>query len=82
MNTRVYLAQFPDGHIAECSANLLAEAIYENVNEEGHEELLFVEIIDHIKDPNVQESNQRYTTGGWKINIMWNDGSNYLAFDD
>ncbi len=35
LNTRVYLASFPNGHIAEFSANLISESIYNNVSEDG-----------------------------------------------
>jgi hypothetical protein len=31
LNTRIYLAEFPEGHIAEYSANMIAEAVYDSV---------------------------------------------------
>jgi len=51
LNSRIYLARFPDGHIMEHSANLIAEAIYNNINDDGNEELLFKEIIAHKQSP-------------------------------
>jgi hypothetical protein len=45
LNSRIYLAEFPDGHIMEYSANLITEAIYASMNNDGNEELLFKEIV-------------------------------------
>lgn len=45
LNKRVYLATFLDGHIAEYSANVVAEAIYKNVNDDGIDSLHFDSII-------------------------------------
>lgn len=47
LNTRIYLAEFPDGHIVEYSANIIAKAIYNSLNDDGIEELLFKEIVAH-----------------------------------
>ena len=75
LNTRVYLVEFPDGHITEYSANTIAEAVYESVNDDGYEELLFDSIVDHEYKPELDTSPSKYTTKAWKICIMWNDGS-------
>ncbi len=50
LNTRVYLVQFPDGHVAEFRANMISEAIYNHIDDDGGEELLFADIIGHTKD--------------------------------
>lgn len=50
LNTRIYLAEFPDGHVMEYSANVIAEAMYDGVNNEGIETLLFDQIIGHEQD--------------------------------
>jgi hypothetical protein len=50
LNTRIYLAQFPDGHVAEFSVNMISEAIYSQINDDGAEELLFTDIIGHTRD--------------------------------
>jgi hypothetical protein len=47
LNTRVYLAQFPDGSISEYATNIMAEAVYDQVNDDGHEDSLFTDIIGH-----------------------------------
>jgi hypothetical protein len=78
LNTRIYLAEFPNGHIAEFSANVISEANYNQVNDDGTEELLFSEIIGHEqntpKELTTQETN-RYTTKGWRICVTWKDGN-------
>ncbi len=35
MNSRIYLAEYPDGHIQELSANTIIEAIYNQVDDFG-----------------------------------------------
>ena len=50
LDTRVYEVQFPDGTEQEYSANLIAESIYSQVDDEGHQFLLLKEIIDHDAD--------------------------------
>jgi hypothetical protein len=41
------LAEFPDGTVSEYAANIIAEAIYNQVNDEGHDNALFEAIIGH-----------------------------------
>jgi len=62
LNTRIYLAEFPDGHIAEYSTNVIAEAIYDSVNDEGYQELIFDSIIDHEYDPSMDTSPSKFST--------------------
>ncbi len=60
LNTHVYLGEFPDGHVMEYSANIIAEAIYDDVNDENVETLLFDQIIGHEQDHTaitIQEAN-------------------------
>jgi len=49
MNTRIYLVEFDDGHVAEYGANAIAEAIYNQVDDCGFSESLFTDIIGHRK---------------------------------
>jgi hypothetical protein len=51
LNTTVYLAEFPDGTISEYAANIIAEAIYNQVDDEGHDNTLFEAIIGHEFQP-------------------------------
>ena len=74
LNTRVYLAEFQDGHVAEYSANIIAEAIYNQVNDNSFDEVLFKDIIGHHKrdnalnetpgDPFIDIAPIRMTKGG------------------
>ncbi len=47
LNSRIYLAEFPDGHVQEISANVIAEAIYNQIDDEGHNEQIIHDIIGH-----------------------------------
>jgi len=78
LNTRVYIAEFPDGYIAEYNANKIAEAIYDNVDDNGLDELLFEAIVGHERLPETepkQNTLNKHVTGGWNICIMWKDGT-------
>jgi hypothetical protein len=68
------------------SANTVAENIFAQVDEDGHQEVLFSEIIGHWTDGSevpdseafVKSANgvqrQKETTRGWEINIEWKYG--------
>ena len=83
MNTRVYLAKFADGHVAEYGANVIAEAIYNQVDDNSFQEVSFKEVIGHQKNSNAMtdEAFQNLfgsknlghacTTEGWDICIAW-----------
>jgi len=47
LNTCVYLAEFPDGHVIELSANTVAKALYGQVDDEGFDVSIFKAIIGH-----------------------------------
>ena len=49
LNTRVYDVMFPHGAIQQCSANLIAESMYENSDEDGYRYQLMDKILDHQK---------------------------------
>jgi len=44
------LAEFTDGHVQEISANVIAEAIYNQIDDEGFNEQIFSDIIGHRFD--------------------------------
>jgi hypothetical protein len=89
LDTRVYEVEFADGHIQAYAANVLAEAIYTQVDNEGNRFLLLQEITDHIMDDTALTTEQMYypnahgsrnpspkqTTKGWKLCCLWKDGS-------
>ena len=92
LDTREYEVQFPDGSIDILSANAIAEAMYSQVDEQGHHHLLIKEISDHRKDgsavatddgwvPGTQQ--KRWTTKGWFLLVEWKDGgSNWVSLKD
>jgi hypothetical protein len=45
LNTRVYLAEYPDGHIQELSANNVIEDIYNQTDNDGNDYYLFQDFI-------------------------------------
>jgi hypothetical protein len=82
LNSRIYLAEYPDGHIQELSANTIIEAIYNQVDDFGYDESIFHNIIGHrrstdavkLDDENINGKFNRFTTKGWEICIAWKDG--------
>jgi hypothetical protein len=91
LNSRIYLAEFPDGHIQELSANSIVEAIYNQVDDDGFDEQFFHDIIGHRYNTKLlsQEELERIqylrenpgqgkrfcTLKGWEICISWKDGT-------
>jgi len=81
LDTRVYEVEFPDGTINEYAANILAEALYAQVDVDGNRYLLLKAIIDHKKDSTALSKNEystwnphgsrnplhKYTTKGWQL---------------
>lgn len=68
------------------SANVIAENILSQVNEEGHHQMIFDEILDYRKDhtaldetngfrilPNGQK-HPKMTTKGWTFLVQWKNG--------
>ena len=88
MNSIVYEVEFPDGELKEYAANILAENMLSQVDDEGHNILLMRDIIDFKKDDAiavpmidkylVTRSGQRRlrkTTQGWSFLVNWKDGT-------
>jgi len=50
LDTREYLVEFVDGSTEAYTTNLIAEAMYSQVDEEGHLQVLMEDINDHRKD--------------------------------
>ena len=87
LNSIVYDVEFPDGEVKEYSANLIAENMLSQVDSEGFQTLLLDNIIDYAKDGAAVEKSEmfgttkrggrrmRHTTCGWKLKVLWKDGS-------
>jgi hypothetical protein len=81
LDTTVLEVEFPDGTIQDYAANVVAEALFTQVDQDGNRFLLLKEIIGHEKDASaplfeaLQETRRRFTTKGWSLHCLWADGS-------
>ncbi len=89
LDTCTYEVEFPNGQVAEYSANVIAEnsaAMYTQCDTEGNQYLLLDEIVDWQKDQSTaikeedkyvysHNGNQHYwkMTKGWKLCVKWKD---------
>jgi hypothetical protein len=90
-DTREYDIEFTDGSIERYHANIIAENMFAQVDDEGYSHVLFDEIIDHEKDNTaipISEGFERsasgnvkpkMTTRGWKLLVQGKDGSQFWA---
>jgi hypothetical protein len=95
LDTREYDVEFRDGHSESLSANLIAQHLFSQIDEEGNIHVLLDDVIDHERgeravskeDAFVMNRNgvkrRRETTQGWKLLCQWKDGStNWVALKD
>lgn len=87
LDQRAYEVEFLDGTTEILTANLLAENIFAQVDENGYRHLLLDEIIDHRTTPDAIPIEQGIaynrhniarkvqTTRGWDLQVQWKDGS-------
>ena len=87
LDSREYDVEFLDGTVEILTANIIAENLLAQVDEEGHRQLLLDKIIDFRKDSSaVPKGNEtivtrngvtrkRMTTRGWELCVIWKDGS-------
>jgi hypothetical protein len=59
LDSRVYEVEFPDGHIEEYVANIIAKNIYAEVDAEGNHFLIMDEITGHKVDENALSKDER-----------------------
>ena len=82
----MYEVQFDDEHTDYYAANIIAENIYEQLDDEGNKFKLIKEIIEHKQDSMVipkgagtftlkGRTHQKKTTREWFLCILWKDGS-------
>jgi len=83
----MYEVEYADGTMETLSANILAENILAQVDENGYRHLMIDEIVDHRKTDEaipITEGTYRtkhgtirkkFTTCGWQIYIRFKDGS-------
>jgi hypothetical protein len=83
-DTRICKFEFPDGKVLEYAANQTMS----QVDEEGHHQVIFDDIVDHKgtdevmakSDDNLYvtvngRKHRRITTKGWKLYVLWKDGT-------
>jgi hypothetical protein len=71
LDTRMYEIVMDDGAIAEYTANMIAENLYAQIDEEGKRHLIFKDIVDHRQDSNAvlerHDDKPTRTTKGWYL---------------
>jgi hypothetical protein len=84
-DTRIYQVQLPDGRVEEFTANVIAECLYSQVNEEGRQYVLLEDIIDYEVTEDCMAEEEKFqispsgnlhhwqTTKGWKLCVLWKD---------
>ena len=95
LNTAIYNIETPDGNVQEYSANVIAENLWNQVDDDGYNYNLLFEIIGHRKnDDAVTKENGYYqtkmgtkrrviTTKGWDLHVRWETGeTSYIALKD
>ena len=87
LDTRAYDVEFPDGSVEAISANLIAENIFSQVDEEGHTYSVLKDIVGHRSNAHAVHKDDGYlvmptgtkrhriTTKGWDIQVEWRDGT-------
>lgn len=86
LNTSECEAQFDFEEVEACTANMIAELICAEVDDDGHTKFMLLELVDHKKDGTaVSESKahvfkngvqrRQQTTQGWKLSAEWKDNT-------
>ena len=86
-NTIMYDVRFPDGQVKEYAANVIAENLLSQVDDDGFTVTRVDCILDHKKDSSALPDTEMYTTNeqgvqrirkttrGWQLLVRWHDGS-------
>jgi hypothetical protein len=86
LDTSLYDIEFEGGLIESYAANLIAEGIYSQVDDEGYQYDLISEIVDHRKGPEAltnenchfvvnRKKEQKRSTKVWELCVAWKNGS-------
>jgi hypothetical protein len=87
LESRKYQVEFADGHSEELTANVIAENLIAQVDEERRRQIMLGEIMDHCVLPDAIPQSQgtyinsygvkqkKLTTCGWEVLVDWKDGS-------
>ena len=95
LDSRKYEVQYVDGYVEELTANLIAENLIAQVDEEGRRQMMLSAIVDHrvLRDAIPQSQGtytnsygvkrRKTTTRGWELMVEWRDGSSdWVALKD
>jgi hypothetical protein len=83
---RTYNIEFPDGHSEEYTANVIADNMYAQCDEEVNQFLMLQDIVGHKTDGQAVERADMYikfgsnrqirkTMKGWHLCVEWKDGT-------
>ena len=95
MDTSQYEVEYLDGEIGIMTANIIAENLLSQVDEEGHKQMFIDEIQDHRRNHDAVPISKGFytrkngtrtkvrTTKGWELYVLWKDGSgDWIALKD
>ena len=87
LDTRVYEVMFGDGSVHQYAANIIAESLWDETDDDGHYNQMVDCIVDHRSDDTAIKSGNEFihtksgkqiqtkTTKGWYLKIQWTDGT-------
>ena len=87
LNSIIYEVEFPDGTVRDYGANVIAENLYSQLDEDGHRQQVLDCILEHSKDETAVPKAEKYavtkggskrlrkTTIGWKMLVRWTDNN-------
>ena len=87
LDTSQYEVEFEDGSVEKCSANIIAEHIYAQLDDDVYTWMLMDEIVDHWSNPDAVPKREgkvrgpngtwkaKQTTKGWELCVRWKDSS-------
>ena len=82
----IYDVEFPDGAVKQYGANIIAQNVLEQVEDDGHYTVKLKQILDHRREGNAVSKEQKYitmrngqqklrqSTVGWKFLCEYSDG--------
>ena len=62
LNTMIYDVEFPDGAVKQYGANIIAQNVLEQVEDDGHYTVKLKQILDHRREGNAVSKEQKYVT--------------------
>ena len=95
LNTAVYNIETPDGNIHEYTANVIAQNLWNQVDDDGYNYNSLYEVIGHRRNDDAISQEAGFfetsngirrkviTTKGWDFNVKWESGeTSYISLKD